>query len=70
MPYFPSSCALFFLSLDSFASAPPPNPLPPLNQSVVKVESSENSNEPQVSYVPWTKAKWQSIAKEFPKLIE
>ena len=35
-----------------------------------KVKSSEDLNTPQISYVPWTKAKMQVIVKELLKVTE
>lgn len=35
-----------------------------------KVKPSGDRNRPQVSYVPWTKAELQAIAKEFPKVTQ
>ena len=49
------------------------SPLPPLLNLLdlpFKVKSSENSNKPQVFYVPWTKAELWDIIKEIPKVTK
>ena len=49
------------------------SPLPPLLNLLdlpFKVKSSENSNKPQVFYVPWTKAELWDITKEIPKVTK